>query len=152
MLRINLARIHPAFALRYDGAAAKGAAFNKKGRQAMLKRLLAVGALIMVVLASGCASVPMASVEQDTAAKSFATKPGKANIYVYRKESMGAAIKMPVALNGKLVGDTAAKTYLVLEVPPGQHTITSKTENDSAVAVNAVAAAITSFGRRSRWA
>ena len=105
----------------------------------MLKRLLAVGALVAVVLASGCASVPMASSEHDTAAKSFATKPGKANIYVYRNESMGAAIKMPVAVNGKLVGDTAAKTYLLLEVAPGQHTITSKTENDSTVTVNAVA-------------
>jgi hypothetical protein len=105
----------------------------------MLKRLLAVGALMAVVLASGCASVPMASSEQDTAAKSFATKPGKANVYVYRNESMGAAIKMPVAVNGKLVGDTAAKTYLLLEVAPGQHTITSKTENDSSVTVNAVA-------------
>jgi hypothetical protein len=81
----------------------------------------------------------MASPEQDTAAKSFATKPGKANIYVYRNETMGAAIKMPVALNGKLVGDTASKTYMVIEVPPGKHTITSKTENDSAVTVDAAA-------------
>jgi hypothetical protein len=119
--------------------AAKGAASNKKGRKAMLKKLLAVGALITVVLASGCASVPMAPPEQDTAAKSFATKPGKANIYVYRNETMGAAIKMPVALNGKLVGDTASKTYLLLEVAPGQHTVTSKTENDSTVTVNAAA-------------
>ena len=105
----------------------------------MLKKLLAVGAVIAVVLASGCASVPMASPEQDTAAKSFATKPGKANIYVYRNETMGAAIRMPVALNGKLVGDTASKTYMVLEVAPGKHTITSKTENDSIVTVDAAA-------------
>lgn len=105
----------------------------------MLKRLLAVGALITIVLASGCASVPMASPKQDTAAKSFAAKPGRANIYVYRNETMGAAIKMPVALNGKLVGDTAAKTYLLLEVAPGSHTVTSKTENDSSVTVNALA-------------
>jgi len=105
----------------------------------MLKKLLALGALITVVLASGCASVPMASVDQDMAAKSYARKQGKANIYVYRNENMGAAIKMPVAVNGKLVGDTAAKTYLLLEVAPGQHTITSKTENDSTVTVNAAA-------------
>jgi hypothetical protein len=83
------------------------------------KKLLTLAALITVVLASGCASVPMASGDQDTAAKSFATKPGKANIYVYRNETMGAAMKMSVALN--------------------QHTVTSKTENDSAVTVNALA-------------
>lgn len=50
-----------------------------------------------------------------------------------------AAIKMPVALDGKLVGDTAAKTYLLLQVPAGRHSIVSKTENDSVLDVNAVA-------------
>jgi hypothetical protein len=105
----------------------------------MLKRVLAAGAVFVVILASGCASVQMASPEQDAAAKSFAASPGMANIYVYRNESMGAAMKMPVALDGKLVGDTGAKTYLRLEVAPGSHTVTSKTENDSAVTVNAVA-------------
>jgi uncharacterized protein YceK len=105
----------------------------------MLSRLVAVTALAAVVLASGCASVQMASEQQDSAAKSYAVKPGTANIYVYRNEQMGAAIKMPVALNGKLVGDTAAKTYLLLQVPPGSHTIVSKTENDATLAVNAQA-------------
>jgi len=105
----------------------------------MLSRLVAVTALAAVVLASGCASVQMASEQQDSAAKSYAVKPGTANIYVYRNEQMGAAIKMPVALNGKLVGDTAAKTYLLLQVTPGSHTIVSKTENDATVTVNAQA-------------
>jgi len=105
----------------------------------MLRKLLAVCVLPVLVLASGCASVQMASPEQDTAAKSYAAKPGKANIYVYRNETMGAAIRMPVALDGRLVGDTASKTYLLLEVNPGSHTVVSKTENDSTVTVDAVA-------------
>jgi len=105
----------------------------------MLRKLFAAGAVLAAVLASGCASVPMAGAEEDAAAKSFAVRPGKANIYVYRNESMGAAIKMPVVLDGKLVGDTAAKTYYVLEVNPGIHTVVSKTENDSSVNVDAVA-------------
>jgi len=105
----------------------------------MPKKTLALCALLVLVLASGCASVQMASSEQDTAAKSFAVKPGKAIIYVYRNETMGAALKMPVALDGKLMGDTASKTYLLLEVNPGQHTVVSKTENDSSVTLNTVA-------------
>jgi Protein of unknown function (DUF2846) len=105
----------------------------------MLSRLVAVTALAAVVLASGCASVEMASTELDTAAKTYAVKPGTANIYVYRNEQMGAAIKMPVALNGKLVGDTGAKTYLLLQVPPGSHTLVSKTENDSTLKLDAQA-------------
>lgn len=43
----------------------------------------------------------MASPEYDARAKSFSVKPGKANIYVYRNESMGAIAKMPITLNGR---------------------------------------------------
>ena len=105
----------------------------------MFKQVIAVGALAAVVLASGCASVEMASPEMDTSAKSYAVKPNKANIYVYRNEVMGSALKMPVALNGRMVGDTASKTFLLLEVDPGSHTIVSKTENDAVLKVDAVA-------------
>ena len=105
----------------------------------MFKQLLAAGALTAVVLASGCASVQMAAPEMDASAKSYAIKPNKANIYVYRNEVMGAALKMPVALNGRMVGDTASKTFLLLEVDPGTHTLVSKTENDATLKVDAVA-------------
>ena len=106
----------------------------------MIKRILTAGAIVIAaILATGCASVQMASEEKDAAAKTFVAKKDKANIYVYRNETMGAAVKMPVALNGKLVGDTASKTYMKLEVPPGEHTLVSKTENDSILRVNAVA-------------
>ena len=99
--------------------------------------ILPVGAL--VVLLSGCASVPMASIERDNQAKTFAVKPGLSNIYVYRNESMGAAVKMDVELDGKLIGQTVAKSYFALEVSPGKHTLISKAENDSALDVNAEA-------------
>ena len=105
----------------------------------MLKKLMVVCALLLAALASGCASVPMATPERDSTAKSFAVKPDKANIYVYRNETMGAAIKMPIVLNGRLVADTGSKTFLLLEVPPGKHTIVSKTETDSTLMINAAA-------------
>ena len=97
----------------------------------MYKKLIVAAALVSTVFVNGCASVPMASPEKDSQAKTFGVKPNKSNIYIYRNESMGAAIKMPVALDGRLVGDTAAKTFLLLEVSPGKHTLVSKTENDS---------------------
>jgi PBP1b-binding outer membrane lipoprotein LpoB len=104
-----------------------------------MSRSITVVLVALAALMMGCASVPMASPERDTAAKTFVVKPDKANIYVYRNETIGSAIKMPVALNGKLVADTGAMTFLVLEVPPGAHTILSKTENDSTLSVDAVA-------------
>ena len=105
----------------------------------MLKNIVVASVLVASAIVSGCASVPMANPERDTQAKTFSVKPNKANIYIYRNESMGAAIKMPVAVDGKLVGDTAAKTYLLVEVNPGAHKIVSKTENDSTLDVNAEA-------------
>jgi hypothetical protein len=104
----------------------------------MFKRVLTMAAVIVAVaLSTGCASVQMASADRDTAAKSFATKADKANIYVYRNESMGAAVKMDVTLDGKALGQTAAKTYFKVEVPAGEHTLISKAENDSVLAVKA---------------
>jgi hypothetical protein len=105
----------------------------------MLNKLFAAGALAAAVLASGCASVEMASTEMDTSAKTYSVKPNKANIYVYRHEVFGAAIKLPVLLNGRAVGDTASKTYMRLEVDPGNHTIVSKAEKDAVLKVDAAA-------------
>lgn len=89
--------------------------------------LLTIFGLLLV----GCASVPMANIERDNAAKTFAPQADKANIYVYRNETFGAAIKMPVVLDGRLVGDTASKTYFLFVVPPGEHKLITKAENDS---------------------
>lgn len=96
----------------------------------MFKKSIFVVLLSITALLTGCASVPMASIELDTQAKTFATKADKANIYVYRNESIGAAVKMDIAMDGKTIGQTAAKTYIALQVPPGNHTLLSKAEND----------------------
>jgi hypothetical protein len=101
----------------------------------MFKHFLLVGLLAGAALVTGCASVPTASIERDMQTKTFAVKPDKANIYLYRNESIGAAVKMDVELNGKAVGQTAAKTYFMLEVAPGKHTLVSKAENDAVLDV-----------------
>lgn len=98
-----------------------------------------IGALALSVLA-GCASVPLASPELDAQAKSFAAPAaGKANIYVYRHESFGAAIRIPVSLDGRKVASTAAKTYMLLSVAPGPHQVLSDAEVEDKLEVNAEA-------------
>lgn len=101
----------------------------------MFKSLIIVATLAL----AGCAAVPMAEQAADQRAKTFTVAPGKANIYVYRNELLGAAIKMNVALDGKLVGSTGARTYLVLEVEPGRHALTSMAENDEAINLDVAA-------------
>lgn len=105
----------------------------------MIKNMIFAVMLIASAILTGCASVPMASPEMDTQAKQFTTVPGKAKIYIYRDENMGAAVKMPVLLNGMSVGDTVAKSYILREVDPGEHVILSKTENDAELKLTAQA-------------
>ncbi|MEW5967999.1 MAG: DUF2846 domain-containing protein [Pseudomonadota bacterium] len=96
-------------------------------------------ALLFATLVSGCASVPMASLDEDAKAKTFAVREGKANIYVYRNESFGGAIPLTVALNGKVAGQTGPQTYFLFEVDPGAHEVSSIAENTSALKLDAAA-------------
>jgi hypothetical protein len=89
--------------------------------------------VLVMLLVTGCATVPMASVDSDTAAKTFAVKEGKSNIYLYRNESFGGAIPMAVALDGKLAGQTGPQTYFQWEVDPGPHEVSSIAENTSTI-------------------
>lgn len=103
-----------------------------------MKTRLATVALF-AVLATGCASVPMAPPAADAAAKTFQVAPDKANLYIYRNESMGAAVKMKVLIDGQPAGETGAKTYVLRAVDPGSHVVTSKAENESTITVDAAA-------------
>jgi hypothetical protein len=112
-------------------APSKGTSMNRFSRAALAAALLAL---------SACASVPMAPAERDLAAKQFGPPPRDlAQVYVYRNETMGSAIRMDVALNGYLVGGTASKTFMLLPLQPGKHTLTSRTENVDELPLNAVA-------------
>ncbi|NTX26889.1 DUF2846 domain-containing protein [Burkholderia pyrrocinia] len=107
----------------------------------MLSRKLIPLSVSLSILA-GCASVPMGDPQHDAELKRFSAPQEKAAIYVYRNESMGAGVKMTVMLDGKTLGDTAAKTYLYSEVEPGRHQLVSKAENDSTLDVDTVAGKI----------
>ncbi len=95
-----------------------------------------VTALAISLVLSGCATVPMGDAKQDAALKTFQAPANKAGIYVYRNESMGAAIKMDVIIDGQNIGESAANTYFYREVSPGKHTIMSKAENTDTVEVD----------------
>jgi len=92
-----------------------------------MKRLIAATVVAMSLV--GCASVPKGDPQQDAAAKAFKVAPDKAGVYVYRNETMGAAISMDVAMDGSVIGTTGAHTYLYKEVAPGKHTIVSQGED-----------------------
>lgn len=86
-----------------------------------------------LLLLAGCASVPMAPLDQDSKAKEFSNPPNKSSLYIYRNESMGAAIPMTVTVNGKALGQTAAQTYFRLSLAPGRYNVESHAENVSSL-------------------
>ena len=95
--------------------------------------------LALAALLGGCASAPMADPRLDAEAKTFRPSPGKAGVYIYRNETFGAAISMDIALDGRVLGPTASKTYYYVEVMPGPHTVRGKAENESTVSFQALA-------------
>ncbi len=101
-------------------------------------RQLSIAMVVMMVLASGCATVPMTSLEEDTTAKQFTVKPGSSNIYLYRNETLGGAITMPVSLDSRIAGKTGPTTYFLWEVQPGEHEIASYAENTTKIKIDAV--------------
>lgn len=103
----------------------------------MFRRFTCIAILAATLV--GCASVPMGDPKRDAELKSFSAKPEVAGVYIYRNESIGAAVRMDLDVDGKSLGQTAAKTYVYTEVSPGKHTITSKSENDDSLVIDAAA-------------
>lgn len=95
----------------------------------MFKKFILVATIISVSLLTGCASVPMAPVEQDGALKAFSLPaPDKAGLYIYRSSGAGTALKKNVYVDKVLLGETAQKTYFYKEIAPGQHEVSTESE------------------------
>lgn len=96
----------------------------------MIKILRNFSFLFLSLSLVACASVPMESPEKDMAAKNAKPGPNESLIYVYRNEVFGAALKLALTLDGKMIGETASETYFLLRVSPGKHTLSSQAEGD----------------------
>jgi hypothetical protein len=95
--------------------------------------------LLLVICAAcmgGCTSIPLGSPVDDLRAKSAVVTPGMAQIFVYRHESLGFAAPITVKLDGRTSGRTVGQTYVMWEVEPGLHEISSHAEGASTVSLN----------------
>ena len=105
-----------------------------------MRNRLSVAALVIgIAFLTGCASVPMASKEQDAVSKTFPQPASdKAGLYVFRNNFMGKALKKAVSIDGVLIGRTANKTYFYKSITPGKHTLSTESEfGDNSVAFQA---------------
>lgn len=104
----------------------------------MFKKLFIVATIALTLV--GCAAtVPMESPAKDAQAKQFLAKPDMAGVYVYRNESFGKAVKLPLEIDGKTIGQTGYETYFFAEVAPGTHKVTTRAENTTELTIDAIA-------------
>lgn len=97
---------------------------------------------LTIATLTGCASVPLASPAEDDEAKKFLVTSDDASIYIYRTTygpSSGGAWGMKTYIDGKYLGQSEAKTYMLVHVPAGKHVIKSICENTDTLEVNAIA-------------
>ncbi len=104
-----------------------------------IKRIGLCIVLMSAFCLAGCQSSPVSlgSPQDDWRAKTAAVRPGKAQIFVYRHESLGFAVPITVKLDGYIGGRTVAQTYVMWEVEPGRHQISSHAEDASALTLDA---------------
>lgn len=93
--------------------------------------LVCVAGLVLALTACA-ASVPMAPKTLDAEAKEFSLPPpDRAKIYVYRDQTMGFALETYLGLDDRYrVGAFGPKTYAVLAVKPGEHTLISRVKEE----------------------
>ena len=92
----------------------------------MFKNVVSSSVLVGALFFSGCASINKAPASLDAEAKQFKPNPSYSQVYVYRNETLGAALSMPVTVNGKLAGTTGPNSFFKFDLPEGTHTITSQ--------------------------
>lgn len=106
----------------------------------MIKNAVIGATLAFLFLLSGCASVPMASKDEDMKLKQFNVPPeDKAGLYIYRNTFGGQALKKNVYVDGEFIGETANKVYFYKLIAPGSHTLSTESEfGDNSVSFEAI--------------
>ena len=95
----------------------------------MQKKTFVILLISSVILIFGCASVKMASKEEDISLKNFTLPPvDKAGLYIYRNSFTGQALTKEVYVDSVLIGETANGVFFYVEITPGMHTISTQSE------------------------
>lgn len=94
--------------------------------------------ILSSVLLVACAGGPKASKEEDILAKQFISpNNGTSNLYIYRNESFGGGVNMDVYIDDSRIATTGPKTYILKNLPAGEHKIEGKAfEGTSIIKIN----------------
>lgn len=95
-----------------------------------MKKYLLVLSLTVAWLFTGCTSVELASSSDSEKAKEFNIEDSsKSQLYVYRPNHfVGQALKKAIWIDGLYVGQLMKHTFLVEQIEPGEHVISTESE------------------------
>ena len=94
-----------------------------------MRKIIVGTSLILIAFLNGCASVPMATVENDTARKTFPSpSPDTAGLYIYRNTTLGGSLKKDLFIDGVRVAESAPMTYFYFEVEDGMRKLSTESE------------------------
>ncbi|MEW6672241.1 MAG: caspase family protein [Thermodesulfobacteriota bacterium] len=107
-----------------------------------MKKKISYMVLLLVMLSmllSACASVPVASPEMDMKAKNMTPPPGKALLYVYRSAVfVSSGVLYKIIVDGNTIGALAERTYLTVVLEPGKHRINFGAEHGATPAARSL--------------
>jgi hypothetical protein len=91
------------------------------------KRSVAMITLWFILVASGCASVPMAPDNVQTIGRQFAPPANKARIHVVRPGQFGkGGAFIGVRVDGRFIGKLQSETFIAIDVEPGGHEVSGE--------------------------
>lgn len=95
---------------------------NKFKLISMYFKLVALVSTILVLMS--CAATTGPSFQEYSDQLSPVTED-KVRLYIYRPTSSGSSVNPNIKLDGKDVGQTVVKGFLVLDIAPGAHTLSA---------------------------
>jgi len=79
--------------------------------------------LALALLLTACVTTTADSPAADREAKRFVAPAGKSRIYIVRPGTRGGAVLSQAIVDGRIIGSLAIRTYLVVDVEPGEHKV-----------------------------
>ena len=89
-----------------------------------------ISLILLLILSSGCASVPMETEEMNSKAKNFnPPSEGNSGLYIYRNSWVGKALKKDIWVDGKCIGETAPDVFFYESVEgDATHKVSTESE------------------------
>ena len=95
----------------------------------MFKKISMLSVIIVSSFLVGCASIPMASLEEDHKRKEFnSPSENKAGLYIFRNSNFGGALTKEIRIDDQPIGKSGPKTYFYRELDAGEHKISTQSE------------------------